>query len=103
MEHAGRRNPRTCPPGRSGSGCADGSEKGVDLQNEPFSGIWPIPVGHNWPCDIATHLKDTLELGKNGIAVISGGVSGLNSKSGWENWPSVVFDCEAVDVIGIHG
>ncbi|KAF2659414.1 glycoside hydrolase family 5 protein [Lophiostoma macrostomum CBS 122681] len=76
---------------------------GVDLQNEPWSGIWPIVAGEAWLCDIATHLKDTLELGQNNIAVITGGISGPQSPGGTQNFPDSAFDCKAVDVIGIHG
>lgn len=73
------------------------------MENKPFSGIHPLPFAHYWFCEIATHMKDTLELGKNGIAVISGGVSGLNSESGWQNWPAPLYECDAIDIIGIHG
>jgi hypothetical protein len=48
-------------------------------------------------------LKDTLELGKNGIAVITGGISGAQSPGGTQNFPDSAFECPAVDVIGIHG
>ena len=77
--------------------------QGVDLQNEPFGGVFPIPVGISWICDIATHLKDEIELGKNNIAVITGGISGANSATGNENWPDVALDCKAIDVIAVHG
>ncbi|KAI4908549.1 hypothetical protein J4E85_011717, partial [Alternaria conjuncta] len=76
---------------------------GVDLQNQPFSGISPIPSGESWLCDIATHLKYSINLDASNIAVISGGVSGAQSISGTENFPDSVFDCKAIDVIGIHG
>ncbi|KAJ4311031.1 hypothetical protein N0V94_008157, partial [Neodidymelliopsis sp. IMI 364377] len=76
---------------------------GVDLQNQPFSGIWPIPSGESWLCDIATHLKFKVGLDNSDIAVISGGVSGLQSVDGIENFPDSVFDCPAIDVVGIHG
>ncbi|CAE7023168.1 hypothetical protein HRS9139_00845 [Pyrenophora teres f. teres] len=76
---------------------------GVDIQNQPFSSIWPIPAGESWICDIATHLHDTINLSASSIAVISGGVSGPQSPDGIENFPESVFECEAIDVIGIHG
>ncbi|KAF2272908.1 uncharacterized protein EI97DRAFT_470014 [Westerdykella ornata] len=76
---------------------------GVDVQNEPWSSISPIPSGEPWLCEIATHLKDTLGLGKSNIAVISGGISGAQSPDGDENFPDSAFNCDAIDVIGIHG
>ncbi|KAL1601017.1 hypothetical protein SLS59_005685 [Nothophoma quercina] len=76
---------------------------GVDIQNQPFSGIWPIPAGESWLCDMATHLKFKAGLDMSNIAVISGGVSGLQSLGGIQNFPDSVFDCAAIDVIGIHG
>ncbi|KAF2847684.1 glycoside hydrolase family 5 protein [Plenodomus tracheiphilus IPT5] len=76
---------------------------GVDLQNQPFSGIWPIPSGESWLCDIANHLKFHVGLDQSNIAVISGGVSGPQSADGVQNFPDSVFDCAAIDVIGIHG
>ncbi|KAF2866093.1 hypothetical protein BDV95DRAFT_553223 [Massariosphaeria phaeospora] len=76
---------------------------GVDLQNEPWSGIWPIVAGESWICDIATHLKETIGLGENNIAVITGGISGAQLPGGTQNFPDSAFDCKAVDVIGIHG
>lgn len=79
------------------------SNQGVDIQNQPFSGIWPIPSGESWLCDIATHLKYKVGLDRSNIAVISGGVSGLQSSGGIQNFPNSVFDCSAIDVIGIHG
>lgn len=77
--------------------------QGVDIQHQPFSGIWPIPAGESWLCDMATHLKFKVGLDSSNIAVISGGVSGLQSLGGTENFPDSVFDCPAIDVIGIHG
>lgn len=77
--------------------------QGVDIQNQPFSGIWPIPAGESWLCDMATHLKYKVGLDSANIAVISGGVSGLQSLGGIQNYPDSVFDCPAIDVIGIHG
>ncbi|KAG9185546.1 hypothetical protein G6011_06877 [Alternaria panax] len=76
---------------------------GVDLQNQPFSGISPIPSGEGWLCDIAAHLKFGVGLDASEIAVISGGVSGPQSVDGSENFPDSVFECGAIDVIGIHG
>jgi hypothetical protein len=76
---------------------------GVDLQNQPFSGISPIPSGESWLCDIASYLKFSIGLDAAGIAVISGGVSGPQSIDGTENFPDSVFECKAIDVIGIHG
>jgi hypothetical protein len=76
---------------------------GVDLQNQPFSGISPIPSGESWLCDIASYLKFSIGLDSANIAVISGGVSGPQSVDGNENFPDSVFDCKAIDVIGIHG
>ncbi|KAF1977871.1 hypothetical protein BU23DRAFT_596181 [Bimuria novae-zelandiae CBS 107.79] len=76
---------------------------GVDLQNEPWSGIWPIPAGEPWLCDIATHLKEGLGLGENNIAVITGGVSGPQTVDGIQNFPESAWKCSAIDVIGIHG
>lgn len=77
--------------------------QGVDIQNQPFSGIWPIPAGESWLCDIANHLKFSVGLDSSNIAVISGGVSGLQSLDGIQNFPDSVFECSAIDVIGIHG
>ena len=77
--------------------------QGVDIQNQPFSSIWPIPAGESWICDIATYLHTTLNLSAANIAVISGGISGPQSPDGIENFPESVFECEAIDVIGIHG
>lgn len=76
---------------------------GVDLQNEPFSGIWPIPAGEGWLCDIATHLKFNIGLDQANIAVISGGISGPQSVDGIQNFPDSAMECAAIDVIGIHG
>ncbi|KAF2708456.1 glycoside hydrolase family 5 protein [Pleomassaria siparia CBS 279.74] len=76
---------------------------GVDVQNQPWSGIFPIVSGEPWLCDIATHLKEKIGLGKSGIAVITGGISGPQSIGGSENFPDSAFDCPAIDVIGIHG
>ncbi|KAF2497625.1 hypothetical protein BU16DRAFT_616239 [Lophium mytilinum] len=76
---------------------------GVDLQNEPWSGVWPIVAGEKWLCDIATYLKIDVGLGKNNIAVITGGISGAISPRGTENFPDSAIDCPAVDVIAIHG
>ncbi|OAG07068.1 uncharacterized protein CC84DRAFT_1117139 [Paraphaeosphaeria sporulosa] len=76
---------------------------GVDVQNEPWSGIWPIPAGEAWLCDIATHLKDVIGLGDNNIAVITGGISGPQTVDGIQNTPDSAWNCPAVDVIGIHG
>lgn len=77
--------------------------KGVDLQNEPWSGIWPIVSGEPWLCDIANYLKDEVGLGESGIAVITGGISGAQTPEGIENYPDSAFNCPGVDVIGIHG
>jgi hypothetical protein len=52
---------------------------------------------------MATHLKFKVGLDNSDIAVISGGVSGLQSVDGIQNFPDSVFDCPAIDVIGIHG
>ncbi|EUC30483.1 glycoside hydrolase family 5 protein [Bipolaris zeicola 26-R-13] len=76
---------------------------GVDIQNQPFSGIFPIPAGESWICDMASHLKFTLGLDASSIAVISGGVSGAQKPDEWQNFPDSVFDCKAIDIIGIHG
>ncbi|KAF1829984.1 hypothetical protein BDW02DRAFT_124112 [Decorospora gaudefroyi] len=76
---------------------------GVDLQNQPFSGIWPIPSGESWLCDIANHLKFTVGLDNANIAVISGGICGAQKVGGIQNFPDSAFDCKAIDVIGIHG
>lgn len=76
---------------------------GVDVQNEPWSGIFPIVAGETWLCDIATHLKDGLGLGENNIAVISGGISGAQSVDSFQNFPDSAFDCKALDVIAFHG
>ncbi|KAF2829703.1 hypothetical protein CC86DRAFT_453298 [Ophiobolus disseminans] len=76
---------------------------GVDLQNEPFSGIWPIPAGESWLCDIANYLKFNVGLDKSNIAVISGGISGPQSIDGIQNFPDTAMECAAIDVIGIHG
>ncbi|KAF3052693.1 hypothetical protein E8E11_006672 [Didymella keratinophila] len=76
---------------------------GVDTQNQPFSGIWPIPAGESWLCDIANHLKFSIGLDNSNIAVISGGISGFQSLDGIQNFPDSAFDCPAIDIIGIHG
>ncbi|KAL5113440.1 hypothetical protein ACEQ8H_008684 [Pleosporales sp. CAS-2024a] len=76
---------------------------GVDLQNQPFGGIWPIPAGESWLCDIAHHLKFNVGLELSNIAVISGGISGRQSVDGIENFPDSAMDCPSIDVIGIHG
>ncbi|KAF2199608.1 hypothetical protein GQ43DRAFT_419909 [Delitschia confertaspora ATCC 74209] len=76
---------------------------GVDLQNEPWSGVWPIVAGEAWLCDIATHLKETIGLGANNIAVITGGLSGPQMPGGTQNFPDSAFECDAIDVIAIHG
>jgi hypothetical protein len=52
---------------------------------------------------MATHLKFTIGLDTANIAVISGGVSGPQTADGIQNFPDSVFDCKAIDVIGIHG
>jgi hypothetical protein len=75
----------------------------VDLQNEPFSGIWPIPAGEDWLCDIATYLKFNLGLDNANIAVISGGISGPQTVDGIQNFPDSAMECNAIDIIGIHG
>lgn len=75
----------------------------MDVQNEPWQGIWPIPAGEAWLCDIATHLKDDLGLGESNIAVLTGGISGAQTVDGTQNFPDSAFDCPAVDVIAIHG
>jgi hypothetical protein len=77
--------------------------QGVDLQNEPFGGIWPIPAGESWLCDIATYMKFHLGLDNSNIAVISGGISGPQTVDGIQNFPSSAMECAAIDVIGIHG
>lgn len=77
--------------------------KGVDVQNQPWSDIWPIVAGEPWLCDIATHLKEELGLGANNIAVITGGISGAQKVGGIQNFPDSAFDCAAIDVIGVHG
>jgi hypothetical protein len=77
--------------------------QGVDLQNEPFSGIWPIPAGESWLCDIANYLKFNIGLDKANIAVISGGISGPQTVDGIQNFPDSAMECTAIDVIGIHG
>ncbi|KAJ4297516.1 hypothetical protein N0V90_005408 [Kalmusia sp. IMI 367209] len=77
--------------------------QGVDVQNEPWQGIWPIPAGEPWLCDIATHLKDGLGLGDSNIAVITGGISGAQTVDGIQNFPDSAFNCPAIDVIAIHG
>ncbi|RAR04389.1 glycoside hydrolase family 5 protein [Stemphylium lycopersici] len=76
---------------------------GVDLQHQPFSGIFPIPAGESWLCDMATFLKFSIGLDSSDIAVISGGVSGPQKIDEFQNFPDSVFDCKAIDVIGIHG
>jgi hypothetical protein len=76
---------------------------GVDLQNEPWSGIWPIVAGEAWLCEIATHLKEAVGLGANNIAVLTGGLSGAQMPGGTQNYPDSAFECDAVDVIAIHG
>ena len=76
---------------------------GVDLQNQPWAGVHPIVAGEAWLCMMATYLKDKIGLGKNGIAVITGGISGSQSATGSQNFPDSAFECPAVDVIGIHG
>ena len=73
---------------------------GVDIQHQPFNPIFPIPAGEAWLCDVASHLKALLN---PDIAVISGGVSGLQSLDRFENFPDSVFNCKDIDVIGIHG
>lgn len=73
------------------------------MQHQPFSGIWPIPAGESWLCDIGTHLKFNLGLDKADIAVISGGVSGPQAVDGVQNFPESIFECAAIDIIGIHG
>jgi hypothetical protein len=52
---------------------------------------------------MATHLKDTLALGENNIAIITGGISGSQTPDGIQNFPDSAVECPAVDVIGIHG
>ncbi|KAF2804054.1 uncharacterized protein BDZ99DRAFT_398860, partial [Mytilinidion resinicola] len=76
---------------------------GVDLQNEPWFGVWPIVAWEKWLCDIATHLKNDVGLRKNNIAVITGMLSGANGPKGTENFPDSAIDCPTVDVISIHG
>ncbi|OAK98049.1 hypothetical protein IQ06DRAFT_318129 [Phaeosphaeriaceae sp. SRC1lsM3a] len=76
---------------------------GVDLQNEPFSGIWPIPAGESWLCDIANYLKWTIGLDNANIAVISGGISGAQTVDGIQNFPNSAMECTAIDIIAIHG
>lgn len=78
-------------------------EQGVDVQNEPWSGIWPIPAGEAWLCDVATYLKEDLGLGESGIAVITGGISGAQTVNGVQNFPESAWTCSGIDVIGIHG
>jgi hypothetical protein len=73
---------------------------GVDIQHQPFNPIFPIPAGEAWLCDVASHLKALLN---PDIAVVSGGVSGLQSLDRFENFPDSVFNCKDIDVIGIHG
>ena len=73
------------------------------MQSEPFLGLHPIPLGGYWLCDTAKHLKDTIGLGSHNIAVITGGISGANGAHEEQNWPHWVFQCDAIDVIGIHG
>jgi hypothetical protein len=75
----------------------------VDLQNEPWSGIWPIVSGEQWLCEIATLLKDDLKLGENNIAIITGGLSGAQTPDGVQNFPKAAFECKAIDVISFHG
>ncbi|ORY11658.1 hypothetical protein BCR34DRAFT_587818 [Clohesyomyces aquaticus] len=77
---------------------------GVDLQNQPWSGIYPIVAGEPWLCEMATHLKETIGLGSNNIAVITGGISaGAGSiPTGSGGIPNSAFDCKAVDIIGVH-
>lgn len=75
----------------------------MDVQNEPWSGIWPIVSGEDWLCEIASLLKDDLKLGENGIAVISGGLSGAQTPDHVQNFPNVAFECPAIDVIAFHG
>ncbi|KAF2635017.1 hypothetical protein P280DRAFT_462399 [Massarina eburnea CBS 473.64] len=70
---------------------------GVDVQNEPWAGIHPIVAGESWLCIMSTHLKDKIGLGKSGIAVITGGISGPQSATGTQNFPDSAFDCPAVD------
>lgn len=48
-------------------------------------------------------MKFTIGLDKSDIAVISGGVSGPQKVDGLQNFPDSVFDCAAIDVIGVHG
>jgi len=48
-------------------------------------------------------MKEKLHFGKNNIAVITGGLSGAQLPGGTQNFPDSAFDCEAVDVIAIHG
>lgn len=79
------------------------THQGVDIQNQPFSGIWPIPAGEYWLCEIAEHLKFDIGLGNSSIAVISGGISGPQKIDGIENFPDSAFKCPGIDVIGIHG
>lgn len=79
------------------------SVQGVDLQNQPFGGIFPIPSGESWLCDIAKHLKFNIGLDRSNIAVISGGVSGAQAVDAFQNFPESVLECAAIDVIGIHG
>ena len=42
-------------------------------------------------------------LDTSNVAVISGGVSGPQTVHGTQNFPDSVFECAAIDVIGIHG
>ncbi|KAF2745929.1 glycoside hydrolase family 5 protein [Sporormia fimetaria CBS 119925] len=76
---------------------------GVDVQNQPWANIWPIVSGESWLCDVAEHLKHNLGLGRNNIAVISGGISAPQTLDGIQNYPDSAFKCKAIDVIGIHG
>jgi hypothetical protein len=48
-------------------------------------------------------LKDSIGLGNNRIAVITGGISGAHKPERTDNYPNSAFQCEAVDVIGLHG
>lgn len=75
----------------------------MDLQHQPFEGVYPIPAGEGWLCDIAEHLKNHIGLGNSNIAVITGGISGYLNENSEENWPDSIWKCDAIDVIGVHG
>ncbi|KAF2453227.1 hypothetical protein BDY21DRAFT_356883 [Lineolata rhizophorae] len=76
---------------------------GVDIQNEPFGGVYPIPIAEPWICKTAKFMKNDIRLGENNIAVITGGISGSNEAMTSRNFPNSVWACDEIDVIGIHG